>query len=132
MASVRRHAFIERDADDVWGMLCDPAQLPTWFRTVESARVVDDLRHLTLKRGGEVTERLLTVDDELRRFRYGVESGLPVESHLGTVDVIAVGPGRSLVVYAADVEPHGAASGFDRSIEGALVCLKELLESETA
>ncbi|MCU1494580.1 MAG: putative polyketide cyclase/dehydrase [Acidimicrobiaceae bacterium] len=116
----------------MWRVLRDPAQLPTWFRTVQSARVVDDLRHLTLKRGGQVTERLLTVDDELRRFRYGVESGLPLESHLGTVDVIAVRPGQSLVVYAADVEPAGAASGFDRSIEGALVCLKELVESETS
>jgi hypothetical protein len=111
-------------------VLCDPIGLPTWFTSVESARVDGDLRHLMLKRGGEVTERLLTVDDELHRFRYSVQSGLPLEAHLGTVDVIDVGPGQSLVVYAADLEPADAAPGFDRSIKGALVSLKELLEAD--
>lgn len=131
MASVRRHAFIERDANEVWRVLCDPGLLPTWFTSVASARVVGDLRHLTLTRGGEVTERLFTVNDELRRFRYGVETGLPLDAHLGVIDVIEVEPGQSLVVYAADVEPAEAAPGFDTSIQGALVCLKALLEAES-
>jgi hypothetical protein len=87
------------------------------------------MRYLTLTRGGEVTERLLTVDHDLHRFRYSVESGLPLEAHLSTLDVIDVGPGQALVVYAADLEPADAAPGFDRSIKGALVSLKELLEA---
>jgi hypothetical protein len=130
VASVRHHAVVERDAEQVWRLMCDPSRLPTWFTSVQTARVVEDRRYLTLKRGGDVIERLLTVDDELHRLRYAVESGLPLTAHLGTVDVIALRPGACLVVYAADVEPDGAAPGFDQSIRAAVLALKEIVEAD--
>ncbi len=59
--------------------------------------------------GALVEEDIVTCDAQMRRFQYRIVGGdLPVEQHLGTIDVIPVGDG-SLVVYGTDVTPDSLA-----------------------
>jgi hypothetical protein len=124
MGSVRRHAFVDCKASDVWSLVGDPARLHEWFPTTET-RVEGDTRWVTLASGITFEERIVTLDHDLRRFQYSIINNPIVTEHLGTVDVIEDGPNRCLVVYSTNMEPEvlalpiaGAAGiGLDRLVE---------------
>jgi hypothetical protein len=90
----------------VWSVLSDVATIPDWFPGVESALEDDGFRQLNLANGTTLRARVVTSDDQLRRFQYAFIEGMPVPItfHLGTLDVIADGAG-SLVVYSQEVKP---------------------------
>ena len=105
MGSVRRHVFINRDADDVWSLVGDPARLHEWFPT-SATRIDGDTRWITLASGITFEERIVTLDHDLRRFQYTIVNNPIITEHLGTVDVIADGPNRCIVVYSTNMEPE--------------------------
>lgn len=104
MATVRRHVFIARSADDVWTLVGDPARLHEWFPT-SATEVEGAKRWVSLASGLRFEEEIVTLDHDLRRFQYRIVNNAIVQSHLGTVDVIADGPERCVVVYSTDADP---------------------------
>jgi hypothetical protein len=52
---------------------------------------------------------------------------MPVESHLGTIDVLEDGDG-SIVIYSTDVTPDGLAKPMNSSLRAAVDGLKTHLE----
>lgn len=128
MASLRTHARIGRPADEVWKVVSDSAGISAWFPGIESATVAGRTRTCTLAGGISLVEDVVNVDDELRRFQYRITDGLPVESHLGTVDVLEDGDG-TLVVYSTEVTPDSLAGLMGPAVEGGVQGLKALLES---
>jgi uncharacterized membrane protein len=128
MTSLRSTVTIEASADDVWAVVASSDELPSWFASVDSCSVEGDMRLCTLKRGGRVLERVVNVDDALRRFQYSVVEGLPVSNHLGTIDVIETGARQCLVVYSTEAEPDPVAVGISQAVAGALADLKVLVE----
>lgn len=129
MASLRTHARIARPADDVWKVVSDAAAISTWFPGIEQATATDRTRTCTLAGGGQLEEDVLNVDHGLRRFQYRITGGMPVEHHLGTVDVLEDGPDGALVVYSTEITPDGLADVVGPSIEGGVQGLKEHLEA---
>ncbi len=124
MGSVRRHAFIGCNADDVWALVGAPERLHEWFPTTET-RVEGTTRWVTLASGITFEEHIVTLDHDLRRFQYQIINNPIITEHLGTVDVIDDGPDRCIVVYSTNMEPEvlalpiaGAASvGLERLVE---------------
>jgi hypothetical protein len=112
MASIRHHARIDRTPDEVWKVVSDAGSISIWFPLTEQSLEDDGMRYCSLQGGGKLEEEILTSDDELRRFQYRITAGdMPVEHHIGTVDVLEHGEG-SLVVYSTDVTP-GRGGGAD-------------------
>ena len=86
-------------------------------------------RHCVLDGDVPLDEEIVTNDGELRRFQYRiVGGGVPVTSHLGTVDVIDQ-DGSSLVVYSTEVTPDEVAGTLGPAIEDGLRGLKSYCES---
>ncbi len=107
MATIRSSITVDRSVDDVWKLIADAGTINEWFPLVEESAMLDDNhRTVTLRGGGiRLTEEIITNDADLRRFQYRIIDGdLPIEHHIGTIDVIEV-EGKSLVVYSTDVEP---------------------------
>lgn len=121
MGTVRRHTFIERSADEVWALVGDPARLHEWF-PITGCQVEGKKRWIDLPSGLRFEEDIITLDHDLRRFQYSIVNNPIVKSHLGTVDVIADGRDRCLVVYSTDLDPEvmglmiagAAGAGLDR------------------
>ena len=121
MGTVRRHAFIDSPADQVWGLVGDPARLHDWF-PITSCEVVGNKRWINLASGLRFEEDIITLDHDLRRFQYSIVNNLIVKSHLGTVDVIPDGPNRCIVIYSTDIDPDpmgliiigAAAAGLEK------------------
>lgn len=128
MATMRQSVFIERAADDVWNLLRDPASVTTWFPQMTDVNIDGTERRITLASGLTLIETIVSNRDDLRRFQYRLTGPLPIESHLGTIDVIADGDSRCVVVYSTDVIPHALAFVLDGAVSDALVNLKKLME----
>lgn len=106
MATFRFHTRVSVPPDEVWAVLSDVDTIHKWFPGVEKATFDGTHRILELADGSRITARVVTSDDELRRFQYSFVNGLPppIDFHLGTLDVIEDGAG-SLVMYSQQVEP---------------------------
>jgi hypothetical protein len=128
VATMRREIWIDRAADTVWAVVGDPAAVTRWFPHMDAVEMDGDRRTITLASGLPLVERV-AVRHDLRRFQYRLEGPLPVESHLATIDVIADGAGRCLVVYSTDVVPHALAPVLDGAAGEALDSLKQLMEA---
>jgi hypothetical protein len=125
---LRSTVRIARPADDVWQVVSDAAGISAWFPGIEHATTADGTRSCTLAGGHELHEDVVNVDGELRRFQYRITAGLPVEHHLGTVDVLEDGPQGSLVVYSTEITPDELAPMIGPSIEAGVQGLKQHLE----
>ncbi|POX38562.1 SRPBCC family protein [Streptomyces sp. Ru73] len=121
MATLRSHALIDCAPDAVWKVVSDAPHISDWFPAITASTGDHKHRTVTLEGGAQLEEEVVLSDPQLRRFRYRVVGGdLSVDSHLGTIDVIDAGGGRSLVVYSTDIEPETLAETFDQAIAEAL------------
>lgn len=128
MATLRSQVRINRPVDDVWAVVADAAGIAQWFPGIETSTAEGKLRRCTVAGGGAIEEQIVTNDAQLRRFQYRITGGsIPVESHLGTVDVLEDGAG-SLVIYSTEVTPDELASVMGPATAGGLQGLKEHLE----
>ncbi|SFW73231.1 SRPBCC family protein [Amycolatopsis australiensis] len=124
MATLRSHTVIDADADVVWRVLSDGANVADWFPAMAESTGDAEGRTVTLRDGSKLEEAVVTKDAYLRRFQYRVVGGdLAVEHHLGTVDVIDLGNGSCLVVYGTEIEPESTAAAFDGAIGEAVANL---------
>lgn len=123
MATLRATTRIDRPAADVWALVSDAGGWGAWFPggtfSLDGAT-----RTLTLGPGVEIVEDVVTNDPALQRFQYAITSApFPLESHLGTVDVLDV-DGTALVVYSTEVKPDELAAVMGPSIEAGVAGLK--------
>ncbi|MFJ8912694.1 SRPBCC family protein [Amycolatopsis sp. NPDC102389] len=124
MATLRSHALINADAELVWRVLSDAANVADWFPAMSGSTGDGERRTVTLRDGSKLEEAVVTSDAYLRRFQYRVVGGdLAVDHHLGTVDVLDLGDGSCLVVYGTEIEPESAAAAFDGAIGDAVANL---------
>lgn len=128
MATLRVHTRIARPADEVWAVVADAGGISRWFPGIETSTVDGRRRSCTASGGVAIEEEIVTCDAELRRFQYRiVGGGMPVESHLGTVDVLEDADG-SLVIYSTEISPDSLADVMGPATAGGVQGLKNYLE----
>jgi uncharacterized protein YndB with AHSA1/START domain len=127
--SVRRHVRIRRRPEEVWDAIGDPARLAEWFPGITSATVDGTTRVIVTGAGIPIPEEIVTNDALQRRFQYRI-TGPMLREHLSTLDVLDVGDGTSLVVYAADATPAPMALVIAGAAGNALEHLRSLMEGE--
>ena len=100
-----------------WAAISKIGRLDVWFPTIAACRVegegVGAHRHMTLKRGGHIIDRIVEVDPARRRLTYQrVESPFPVTSYTGTVEVFESFDSLAIVVWTVDFasDPKDSAS----------------------
>jgi len=130
VGTVRRHLFIDADADTVWGLVGAPERLHEWFPTT-STRMEGNKRWITLASGITFEEDIVTLDHDLRRFQYRIVNNPIITSHLGTVDVIPDGDHRCVVIYSTDMEPEVLALPIGGAAGVGLAALKERFEGRS-
>lgn len=127
--SVRRQVRVARPADEVWTLVGDPARLAEWFPGVVSSEVKGEHRRVTTAAGITFDEDLVTVDPLARRFQYRVTGGL-FREHLGTLDVLDLGDGTSIVVYGTDADPATLALVVAGTAGAGLERLRRMIEGD--
>jgi hypothetical protein len=127
--SVRRQVRIRRPPEDVWALVGDPARLQEWFPGIVGTKVDGTSRVITMASGIPMPEEIVTNDAIQRRFQYRITAPM-FREHLSTLDVLDVGDGTSLVVYAADADPSTMALIIGGAGGNALEYLRDLLEDD--
>ncbi len=128
MASVRVHTRIAASAEAVWKVVSDSGTISDWFPLIAKSAATTTTRTVELHNGPVIEEDIATNDQVLRRFQYAIRSGLPVESHLATIDVLEDGAG-CLVVYSTDVQPDDVGSMMAGVLSDGLEGLKGYVEA---
>jgi ligand-binding SRPBCC domain-containing protein len=128
MATMRETVHIDATPEKVWAGIREPLGLLDWFDGIDSGEMVGNARKL--KMGDiSVTEEIVTVDDDLRRFQYAlIEMPIPIEFHLATIDVLPDGDG-TLLIYGVDVRPDMLKDVLGPTISGAAVGIKKHFET---
>lgn len=126
--TVRREVRIKRPAAEVWALVGDPARLPEWWPGITEATVDGKVRTIVTGGGLPIPEEILTNDPLQHRFQYRITSPI-VREHLSTLDVIDLGDGTSLAVYAADAIPSTMALIIAGAAGNALLHLRDLMEA---
>ena len=129
MGSVRRHIFINCDAQRVWDFVGAPERLHEWFPIV-STRVEGKKRWIILDGGITFEEDIITLDHDLRRFQYTIVNNPLITMHTGTVDVIDDERGGCLVIYSTDMDPEVLALPIAGAAGVGLKKLKEMFDGK--
>lgn len=131
MATIRHDIRINRPADEVWALITDSSRWPEWFENLDSVEATESERTVNFSFGVSLAETIVSNDHTLRRFQYAIKEGMPVEKHLGTVDVLEDGPDACRVIYSTDVD-DSLAPIIDPGTEAGLRGLKAVAEGTAA
>ena len=126
-ATVRRQVRIACPPDEIWSFIGDPSRLAEWWPGIESVTVDGTSRVIVTGAGLPIPEEIVTNDPLQRRFQYRITGGI-VKEHLSTLDVLDLGDGTSLAVYAADADPSTMALVIAGAAGNALEHLRTMME----
>ena len=129
MATIRRHIFIDRPAEDVWALVGRPELLHEWFPTT-GTKLEGDKRWIYLASGITFEEDIIMLDHDLRRFQYKIVNNPLITFHLGTVDVVADGPDRCMLMYSTDMEPEVLALPIAGAASVGIAKIKEMFDGK--
>jgi len=127
MATVRAHAHIRRPTAEVWNVISDAGALADWFPGIDESTATESTRSC-LMGGVRLEEEIITCDHQLNRFQYRIVSGMPVDTHLATIDVISTDPAGCIVIYSTDVTPDSLAEMIGPALGGAVEGLRAACE----
>ena len=114
MAKVNMESKVNARADQLWSTIGGFNALPQWNPAFKSSQATGEqagsTRTLDLAGGGQIVERLDTVDQTEKRYRYSILSGsLPLANYESELSVKDNGDGTSTVRWSSDFQPAGAS-----------------------
>jgi hypothetical protein len=118
---------LARPPDEVWARIGDPSRIQEWFPGIVSSTVDGTTRVITMASGLPMPEEILTHDNVQHRFQYRITAPM-FNEHLSTLDVLDLGDGTSVVVYAADASPSTMALVIAGAAGNALEHLRDEME----
>ena len=116
MAKVSMNSVFAISPDELWKLIGKFNALPDWHPAVQSSKLEDNgrLRRLSILGMGEIVERLETIDEKDRLYRYSIVSGpLPVANYTATLRVRDDGKGQALVEGSSEFDPAAGAPEMD-------------------
>ena len=125
---VARSAEVAADAGKTWDTVKDFGALEKWHPAIEKTEIKSGtdnkpgaVRLLSLKGGGNITEKLTAYSDKGRSMNYEIVDGpLPVVGYKSTISVKAHGKGKSTLVWTSTFKAKDGTSDADakKVIEG--------------
>src|SRR5687768_9668563 len=116
MASIHKEMLIAAPAEKVWAAVRDLGEIHTRFARefVVDTRVEGTSRLVTFADGTVVREQIVDVDERRRRLAYAIVEW-QLTHHNASFQVFPDGPGRTRLVWIADLLPDalaGPVGGF--------------------
>ena len=128
MASIRKEFVVAVPVDTAWAAWRDIGavhqRLARGF--VVDCRMDGDDRIVTFANGFVAREVIVDVDDARRRLAYSARSERLAHHH-ATFELSADGPGRTRVVWIADLLPDSAATTVDTMRQAGVSAMAETL-----
>ena len=138
MASLSMKTTLAASADAAWAVVRDFGGVRKFIASLAKCQVegsgVGATRTVAFEGGGDIVERLESLDDPKRTLSYTIlEGDLPFTGYLSTLMVRDLGKGRCELTWSCTFEPAGATEAEVRQIVAGVYSegfagLKSLLE----
>jgi carbon monoxide dehydrogenase subunit G len=130
MASIHKEILINAKPEDVWSAVRDFGAVHKRLAPglVVDTRLDGETRTVSFSNGVVVQERLIDIDDDVRRVAYSVVKGSPTH-HNASMQVFTAGEGRSRFVWIADLLPDELAASISSMMDQGSSVIKQTLES---
>lgn len=129
MATIFRDIEIAADAEFVWPAVRDVgnAHLRLFPGFVTDVTMDSGIRHVRFATGWVIDERIVSIDDELRRIAYAAFGGR-AQHHNSSMQVIPVTENRCRILWTTDVLPDSVASSISDILNIAIPIMVRTLE----
>jgi hypothetical protein len=110
MSTIRHEIDLDVPAAQVWDVVRDVGAVHTRFAPgfVTDTQLEPGARLVTFANGLEIRERIIAVDEKLRRLAYSATNE-GIEHHSASFEVVALPDERTRLIWTADVLPEPAA-----------------------
>jgi len=133
MASIHQDIRVAAPAAAIWDAVRDVGaihrRLVVGF--VTDCRLEDDVRVVTFANGMVARERIVSVDDAMRRAVWSVVGGR-MTHHNASLQVFEEGPAASRLVWIADLLPNELEAPIAAMVAQGLQAMKKTLESASS
>lgn len=126
MATIVRTIDIDTTVDAVWKKLSDTARISDLIGFLASSKQNGDTRICQLDGGGELTEKIVSVDPELKRVMYSItESPLNMDFHAASMQVVD-NAGLARLIWTVDLLPATVAEQMMPLLEASCADIKSV------
>lgn len=132
MATIVKEIDSVLDSEQVWKAIAATSEVNELVGMVTECRLEGDRRFCTFADGAQITEVILSVDEDLRRVAYSVvENPFGIEYHAASMQVFEKDSGAK-IVWTVDLKPDGMAETMDGFLQQAADSLQEGLDKRKA
>lgn len=132
MASIRKEILLKNAPERVWDAVRDVGAIHTRFSpgfvTDTKMEAGGASRMVTFGNGLVARERILHVDDGLRRLAYSVEPNERLTHHSASFQVVAEAGGGCRLIWIADLLPDAMAPVVGGMMDQGMVAAQAALE----
>ena len=130
MASIHKDVLIDAPPDRVWDAIRDVGAIHTRLARdfVTDTKLDGDSRLVTFANGTVVRERIVDLDDRLRRIAYAVVEWEATHYH-ASIQIFADGGHGSRLVWIADLLPNALADVVSGMMDQGCAAMKRTLEA---
>jgi hypothetical protein len=128
--SIRIEHNFEVPAENLWEIVGVPDRVD-WVPGVTDCEFDGDVRHLNMPGAGQISEQILSCDEEQMRIEYScIESKPPLDRHLAIIRIEPQGSDRCQMIWETEVEPVSVEPFIEQSMQGCLTRIGEILEGK--
>jgi len=130
MASIHRETVVDVGAEQAWAALRTVGAAHELFAPVlTDGELNGETRRVRFANGMVVNERIVDVDDGMRRVAYSVLDAPGLQYHHASMQVLDEGPNRCRFVWITDFLPADAGGTLTPLVEAGSTALKTNLEA---
>jgi carbon monoxide dehydrogenase subunit G len=129
MATIRKEIMVKATVEQAWDVMRDIGALHTRLVPgfVVDTKLEPGARVVTFANGRVVRERIVTIDDDARRFVWSA-TGDGLEHHNASAEVVANADGRTRIVWVADLLPDSVAGAIDQMMDHGMTAMRTALD----
>lgn len=124
MSSIRKTIEVDATPETVWANVSDVGRISDLIGFLKTSVLDGNSRVCSLADGGTLTEKIITVDEDLKRVVYAItESPLNMEFHVAVMEVVPSGTGARMH-WTIDLLPESAAEHMGPMLDSACEDMK--------
>lgn len=129
MASIRKEIALSAPVETVWPAVADVGAVHERLAVGFVAKTEMDgaARIVTFSNGFTVRELIVDIDASARRLAYAAVGGKSTHHH-ASMQVFDAGPGRSRLVWIADLLPNDIAAAIEAMMDQGIEAMRRTLE----
>lgn len=127
MATISKTITVDAPMPSVWEKISDTGSISDLIGFIASSVQNGDTRVCSLEGGGELTEKIISVDQDLKRVAYAITSSpLNMEFHAASMQ-LEDNMGQTQLSWTVDLLPDEARDQMEPMLDGACADMAKTL-----